>query len=199
MEGKKGPGRPDKIQELIFKEKEAAETSFEAARFDARLFERIRSAAEPRTAIWLGLLRKPGPVMAISSLVLAVAGLLLLREPSASPIQQTVRAISAVLDDAGAGRKMKGDDSAAQQIVAVEYTDFGWALKGVLYACERQSLEDIDLAESLSRIFLEGPSLPAASRGEGKTRLPDVESFKLKTAEDYRVFFTRFLRKFEEA
>jgi hypothetical protein len=198
VEDRRETGQVGEIQDLIHREKEEAERSFESARFETQLFERIRSARGARPTIWLVLLRKPGPVMALSALFLAVAGFLLFRKPSPSPFHQTVRAMSAVLEDARDGRQMKGQDSTAQRIATAEYTDFGWALKGVLYACERESLGEIELADAFSRVFLEEARQPAPGRDGGKSSFPRVESLKLRTGEDFQMFFTSFLKKFRE-
>jgi hypothetical protein len=198
MEDRIKSGRADNIQELIQREKEDAERTFENARFDARLSERIRDAAEARPAVGFVWLRKPGPVMAFSAIVLAIAGFLLFRKLSPSPFQQTVRAMSAVLAEAGDHRQMKGQDSRAQRIATAEYTEFGWALKGVLYACERESLGNVDLADAFSRVFLEENPRAASRRGGTKPPLPRAKSLQLKSGEDFQTFFTGFLKKFEE-
>jgi len=198
MEDRMGLGRADKIQELIRREKEDAERNFESARFDARLFERIRSASEASPKTWFVFLRKPRPVIALSALLLAIAGFLFFRKLSPSPFQQTVRAMSAVLDDAGDGRKTRGQDSMAQRIATAEYTELGWALKGVLYACERESLGDVELADALSRVFLKEDPRAASRQGGTNPPLPRADSLQLKSGEDFQSFFSGFLKKFEE-
>lgn len=198
MEDRRESNQADRIMELIRAEKEAAETRFETARFDARLFERMRSATAARPTLCVFLLRKPGPAAALAALVLAVAAFLLFRKPSPSPFQQTIRAISAVLEDAGDGRKMKGEDSTAQRMATAEYTEFGWSFKRILYACQRESLSDIDLAAALSLVFLKEARPHAPGWDEAKSSFPRGESFSLRTEEDFQIFFTGFLKKFEE-
>lgn len=198
MDDKMNPGQVDEIQELIRREKEEVERSFEGARFDARLFERIGKAEGRRPEAWRIFLKKPGPIIAFSVLVLAIAGLLLFRTFFPSPSEQTVRALSAVLAEAGDGQKSSGQNRMAQRIARAEYTEFGWALKGVLYACERQALGDVSLTDALSRVFLEKTSPVASSQDRDKTPFPRMESPKLRTGEDFRMFFAGFLKKFEE-
>jgi hypothetical protein len=198
VEDRMDSSQADKIEELIRREKETAERNFESTRFDARLFERIRNATAARQTMWSVLLRKPGPAMALAALVLTIAGFLLFRKPSPSPLQQTVRAISAVLEDAGDGRQMKGGDSMAQRIATAEYTDFGWAFKGVLYACQRESLGEVELADALSRVFLAGAPQAAPSEDRERASSPGMERPTLRTGEDFQTFFTGFLKKFEE-
>ena len=188
----------DEIQELIGGEKEGAERSFDGARFNSRLFERIRRDGERRPAAWLVLLGKPGPVVVISALVVAVSGILLLRTPPSSPYQEAIRAMSAALEKRGVGRETSGQDRIAQKIATAEYTELGWAIKGVLYACERQALGDISLTDALSRVFLDAASRAASGRDGEDILSPRVEAPKLRTAEDYRMFFTGFLKKLEE-
>jgi len=198
MDVEKNPGQVDEIQELIRREKEEAERSFESHRFEARLVERIRKATEERPASWLVLLRKPGPIMVFSVFVLALVGSLLFRVFPSSPLQQTVGAMSAAFEKSGAGLGTSGQDRTAQRIATAEYTELGWAIKGVLYACKRQALGDISLTDALSRVFLDAASRAASGRdGEG-TLSPRVEAPKLRTDEDYRMFFTGFLKKLEE-
>lgn len=188
----------DEIQEIIRKEKEEAERGFEGARFDARLFERIRKAREPRPTAWPIFLIRPGPVVAFSVLVLAFAGFLLFRTFSPSPLQPTIRAMGAVLEKSGAGRGTSGQDRTAQRIATAEYTEFGWAIKGVLYACKRQALGDVSLTDALSRVLAKGTSQAASGREKGEAAAPGEESFKLQTAEDFRMFFAGFLQKLKE-
>jgi hypothetical protein len=191
------PGQVDEIQELIRGEKEEAERSFESHRFDARLFERIHKARKGRPAAWPVVLRKPGPIIAFSMLVLALVGFLLFRTFSPSPFQQTVRAMSAVLAG-GDGQRSSGQNRIAHGIARAEYTEFGWALKGVLYACERQALGDVSITDALSRVFLGGASRAASSREGENASSPRKESPKLRTGEDFRMFFAGFLKRFEE-
>jgi hypothetical protein len=198
MEDRMESGRADRIQELIQREKEDAERNFESSRFDARLFGRIHKATETGPTAWLDLLRKPGPVMALSALVLLIAGFLLFRKLPPSPFQQTVRAMSAVLAEAGDGRHAAEESRLAQRIARAEYTEFGWALKGVLYACERESLGNVDLADALSRVFLDEGSRAALRRGGTNPPLPRADSPQLKSGEDFQSFFSGFLKKFEE-
>jgi len=198
MDAEMNSGQADETQELIRREKEEAGRSFDSARFDARLFERIRRVQEGGPPTWLVWLKKPGPVAAFSALVLAVAGLLLLRTFSPSPFQPTVRAMSAVLDKPGVGRGTSGQDRTAQRMATAEYTEFGWAIKGVLYACERQALGDVSMTDALSRVFLDAASRAAPSREGADTLSPRVEAPKLRTGEDFRMFFTGFLKRFEE-
>lgn len=198
MEGKREPGRPDKIQELIFKEKEAAERNFETLRFETGLFERIRNAEAAKPATGPVSIRKPVPILALTTLLLIIAGFLFFRGPSPRPFERTVRAMSAVLGSAGEGRLMKERDSTAQSITTAEYTDFGWAFKGVLYACQRESLGNVDLVDAFSRFFLEEARQPALGWDGGKSSIPRGESLNLRTEEDYQMFFTGFLKKFEE-
>lgn len=192
------PLQVDEIQELIRREKEGAERSFESTRFDSRLFERIQKARERRPAAWPVVLRKPGPIAAFSALVLAVAGFLLFRTFSPSPFPRVVRTMSALLDKPGVGRGASGQDRIAQRIATAEYTEFGWALKRVLYACERQSLEDVSLMDALSRVFLEEVARAASGQGRKTAFSRRMESPKLRTGEDFRMFFTGFLKRFEE-
>lgn len=192
------PGQVDEIQDLIRGEKEEAERSFESHRFDARLFERIRKTREGRSAAWLFFLRKPGPTLAVSVLVLALVGSLLFRVFPSSPLQQTVRALSAVLTEAGDGRRITGQSHLDQRIAGAEYTEFGWALKGVLYACERQALGDVSITDALSRVFLTKASLAAPSQEGENASSPRMESPKLRSGEDFQMFFSGFLKKFEE-
>jgi hypothetical protein len=192
------PGRSGDIGELVRLEKEEAGRSFESRRFDARLLKRIRDASEEKAAARPFFLRKPAPVIALSLLALAIAGFLFFRKPSASPFQQTVRMMSAVLSEAGDGQKPLERADVNQLVRKAEYTDFGWALKGAFFACERQALGDIDLANSLSLIFQkEAPK--AFSPGDRKN-LPatGVERPRLRTDEEYRTFFIVFLKKLEE-
>jgi hypothetical protein len=198
MEDRMESGRGDRIQELIKGEKEDAEQNFESALFEAQLFERIQSASEASPKTWFVFLRKPRPVIALSALLLAIAGFLFFRKLSPSPFEQTVRAMSAVLDDAGDGRQMKEQDSMTPRIATAEYTEFGWALKGVLYACERESLGNVDLAEALSRVFLKEDPQAASRRGGTNSPFPRAEFLQLKSREDFQVFFTGFLKIFEE-
>ncbi|MDH4270846.1 MAG: hypothetical protein OEW18_02595 [Candidatus Aminicenantes bacterium] len=198
MEDRMESGRADRIQELIQREKEDAERNFESSRFDARLFGRIQSASEASPKTWFVFLRKPRPVIALSALLLAIAGFLFFRKLSPSPFEQTVRAMSAVLDDAGDGRQMKEQDSMAPRIATAEYTEFGWALKGVLYACERESLGDVELADALSRVFLKEDPRAASRQGGANPPLPRADSLQLKSGEDFQSFFSGFLKKFEE-
>jgi hypothetical protein len=192
------PGQADEIQELIRREKEEAERSFEGARFDARLFERIGKAEGRRPEAWPVFLTKPGPVVTFFVLILAFAGLLFFRTFSPSPLRPTIRAMSAAFEKSGAGLGTSGQDRTAQRIATAEYTELGWAIKGVLYACKRQALGDISLTDALSRVFLDTASRAASGRdGEG-TLSPRVEAPKLRTDEDYRMFFTGFLKKLEE-
>ncbi|OFW57612.1 MAG: hypothetical protein A2Y75_08185 [Candidatus Solincola sediminis] len=192
------PGQVDEIQELIRREKEEAERSFEGHGFDAQLSERIGKAREGRSAAWHVFLKKPGPIVAFSVLVLALVGLLLFRTFSPPPFQQTVRAMSAVLAGAGDGQETSGQNRTAQRIARAEYTEFGWAVKRVLYACERQPLGDVSLMDALSPIFLEKASLAAPSQEGENASSPRVESPKLRTGEDFQMFFAGFLKKFEE-
>ena len=198
MNDKMDPDQFDEIQELIRREKEEAERSFDSHRFDAQLFERIGKAREGRSAAWRIFLKKPAPIIAFSVLVLAIAGFLLFRTFFPLPSEQTVRALSAVLAEAGDGQKSSGQNRMAQRIARAEYTEFGWALKGVLYACERQALGDVSLTDALSRVFLEKTSRVASSQDREKTGFPRMESPKLRTGEDFRIFFADFLKKFEE-
>ncbi len=188
----------DEIQEIIRKEKEEAERGFEGARFDARLFERIRKAREQRPTAWPIFLIKPGPVVAFSVLVLAFAGFLLFRTFSPSPLPPTIRAMSAVLDKSGAGRGTSGQDRTAQRIATAEYTEFGWAIKEVLYACKRQALGDVSMTDALSRVFQEAASRAASGRDGEDALSPRVEAPKLRTVEDFRMFFAGFLQKLKE-
>jgi len=192
------PGQVDEIQDLIRGEKEEAERSFEGQRFDTQLFERIHKSTGGRPATWLFFLRTPGPVMAFSVFVLVLAGFLLFRTFSSSPFQGTVRAMSAVLAEAGDGRRITEQGRMSRRIAGAEYTEFGWALKGVLYACERQSLGDVSLADALSPLFLEKASRAVSNQDGESASSPRVESPKLRTGEDFQMFFTGFLRKFEE-
>lgn len=191
-------GRSGDIRELVRLEKEEAERSFKSLRFDARLLKRIREATEERPTAWPAFLRKPAPVVALSLVLLALAGFLLFREHSASPFQQTVRTISAVLAEAGDGQKPNERADANQLIRAAEYTDFGWALKGVFYACERQALGNINLTDSLSLIF-QKKAPQALSIGDTKNP-PSAgeERPRLRTDEEFRTFFIVFLKKLEE-
>jgi len=198
MENSPKSGRSGDIRELVRLEKEEAERSFESHRFDARLSTRIREATEERAAAWPVFLRRPAPVVALSLVLLALAGFLLFREHSASPFQQTVRTISAVLAEAGDGQKPNERADANQLIRAAEYTDFGWALKGVFYACERQALGNINLTDSLSLIF-QKKAPQALSIGDRKNRLSaGEEQPRLRTDEEFRMFFIVFLKKLEE-
>jgi len=198
MENSLKSGRSDDIQELVRLEKEEAERSFENHRFDARLSKRIREATEERAAAWPSFLRRPAPVVALSLLLLALAGFLLFREHSASPFQQTVRMMSAVLAEAGDGQKPHERADANQIIREAEYTDFGWALKGVFYACERQALGDINLTDSLSFIFQK--KVPKALSISDRKNPPSAgeERPRLRTDEEFRIFFIVFLKKLEE-
>lgn len=198
MKDRMDPGQADKIEELILTEKETAERSFDSTRFDTRLFERIRNTSEARPAILSLLMRKPGPVMAISALVLVTAGFLLFQRLSPSPFQQTVQAMSAVLAEAGDGQRASVESRLAQRIATVEYTDFGWALKKILYACERESLSGVELTDALSRVFPEGARQPPPGRDGGKSSFSRMKSFKLRSGEDYQMFFSGFLKIFEE-
>jgi len=198
MNDKMDPDQFDEIREIIRREKEEAERSFDSHRFDAQLFERIGKAREGRSAAWRIFLKKPAPIIAFSVVVLALVGLFLFRTFSPPPFQQTVRALSAVLARAGDGQKTSGQNRTAQRIARAEYTEFGWALKGVLYACERQALADVSLTDALSRVFLEKTSPVASSQDREKAPFPRMESPKLRTGEDFREFFAGFLKKFEE-
>jgi hypothetical protein len=198
MEDRMESGRADRIQELIQREKEDAERNFEGTRFDARLDERIRNSAEPRPTPWLVLLRKPGPAIALSALVLAVAGFLLFQRLSSSPSRQTIRAMSMVLAEAGDGRQTAGQIHLDQKIATTEYTEFGWALKGVLYACQRESLGDVGLADALSLVLMKEQPRSPSPRDGTRPPLPGATSMQLKSGEDFRTFFTGFLNKFEE-
>ncbi len=198
MEDRTESGPADAVEELIRREKEAAERSLENARFDAQLFERIQNAADARPTILFVWLRERGPVVVSSALVLAIAGFLLFQRLSLSRFQQTVQAMSSVLGEAGDGQRMKGRGAKAQRIAGAEYTDFGWALKGVLYACERESLGDVELGDALSRIFPERASRTASGEGREIASPRGMESLKLRSGEDFKMFFTAFLRKFEE-
>lgn len=198
MEDNLNPCPADKIEELIRREKEAAERTFENARFETQLFERVRNAEDAGPTTWFVWLRKRGPVVASSALILAIAGFLLFRKPPLSRFQQTVQAMSTVLVDARDGGRSAEEERPAQRIVGAGYTDFGWALKGVLYACERESLGDVELEDALSRIFLEEARQSAPGRVGGKSSFPRMESLKLRSGEDFKMFFTAFLKKFEE-
>lgn len=198
MEDKRESGRPDKIQELILKEKEAAERNFETTRFEAGLFERIRNAEAIKPATGPVFIRRPGPVLALAALLLIIAGFLFFRRPSPPPFEQTVRAMSAVLGTTGYGRQIEDKDSTAQRISVAEYTEFGWALKGVLYACERESLGDVGLAEALYRVLLRGTPRAAPSAAREQSYSPGEEGIRLRTDRDFQTFFTGFLKKFEE-
>jgi len=198
MENSPKSGRSGDIRELVRLEKEEAELSFESHRFEARLSKRIRETTGERAAAWPAFLRKPAPVVALSLLLLALAGFLLFREHAASPFQQTVRMMSAVLAEAGDGRKPHERADAYQIIREAEYTDFGWALKTVFYACERQALGNINLTDSLSLIF-QKKAPQALSIGDRKNP-PSAgeERPRLRTDEDFRTFFIVFLKKLEE-
>jgi len=192
------PGRSGDIGELVRLEKEEAERSFESRRFDARLLKRIGDASKEKAAARPFFLRKPAPVVALSLLVLAIAGFLFFRKPSASPFQQTVRMMSAVLAEAGDGRKPLQRADVNQLIRKAEYTDFGWALKGVFYACERQALGDFNLTDSLSLIFHK-KAPKALSPGDRKNPpAAGEERLRLRTDEEFRTFFIVFLKKLEE-
>ena len=154
MNDKMDPDQFDEIREIIRREKEEADRSFDSHRFDAQLFERIGKAREGRSAAWHVFLKKPGPIVAFSVLVLALVGLLLFRTFSPPPFQQTVRAMSAVLAGAGDGQETSGQNRTAQRIARAEYTEFGWAVKRVLYACETQPLRAVGRVDDLSPIFL---------------------------------------------
>lgn len=198
MEDRMDPSQADKIEELILTEKETAERSFDSTRFDTRLFERIRNTSEARPATLSVLMRKPRPVIAISALILVTAGFLLFRRLSPSPFQQTVQAMSAVLAEAGDGQRVTAESRLAQRIATVEYTNFGWALKKILYACERESLSGIELTDALSRVFPGEARQSPPGRDAGKFSFPRMKSLKLRSGEDYQMFFTGFLKKFEE-
>jgi len=191
-------GRSDDIQDLIRLEKEEAERGFESRRFDARLFWRIREATEEKPVAWPAFLRKPAPVLALSLLLLALAGFLLFRKRPESPFQRTVRTISAVLAEAGDGRKPHGQADANQLLRKAEYTDFGWAVKGVFYACERQALGDINLADCLSLIFQKNAPQTLSSGDRRSLPAAGEEQPRLRTDEEFRRFFIAFLKKLEE-
>lgn len=191
-------GRSDDIRGLIRLEKEEAERGFESCQFDARLFKRIREATEEKPVPWLSLLRKPAPVLALLLLLLALAGFLLFRERPESPFRRTVWTISTVLAEAGDSRKLNGRADANQLLRNAEYTDFGWAVKGVFYACERRALGDINLADCLSLIFQKNAP-QARSAGERKDlSAVGEERPRLRTDEEFRKFFIVFLKKLEE-
>jgi hypothetical protein len=199
MEDERESRRSDRIRELILREKDAAERHFESTRFEARLFERIRNTAEAgRPLSRPALLRRQWPVVAFSVLVLAVAAFLLSRAFSPSPFQRTIRVMGSVLSEAGGRWQTAEGSSLFQRGITPEYTDFGWALKGVLYACERESLGDVGLAESLARVLTEENPQPAPPRDGSKPLLPGSPSLQLKSGEDFRMFFATFLKKLEE-
>ncbi len=198
MEDRMEPGQAGKIQELIRREKEEADRNFEGARFEERLLERVHKATETRPTTWLTLLRKPAPVVALSALVLVIAGSLLLRRLPPSSFQQTVREMSAVLAEAGDGRRAAEESRLAQRIATAEYTEFGWALKEVLYACERQALGQVSLTYALSRVLLEEAPRAAPRQAGEKVPFQKAQSPKLRSGEDFQLFFTGFLKKFEE-
>jgi hypothetical protein len=190
--------KADALEELIRGEKEEAERRFDDHRFDVRLFDRICRAEEGRSTGLLVWLTKPGPALAILALFLVISGFLLFRMLSPSPPPQTGRAISAIFDRAGGGLRNIELDGLAQKIATAEYTDLGWALKRVFYACERRALKDVSITDAISLAFLEKDSGDAFSRRGENAAFPRMESPKLRTGEDFQIFFSGFLKRLEE-
>jgi hypothetical protein len=191
-------GLVDEIQELIGLEKEEADRHFEAGRFDSRMMERIRQEKERKARFWPIIVGRFGPRTAVVLILLAVAGVILFREFSRPSPGPTARIITRLLSAAGGGRLDPDRTDRAPRLDGAEYTEVGWALKGVLYASLRQSLEDIGLTGALSTA-LGGTATPAAPGEEqSPSSFPRPESMKLRTGEEYRLFFSGFLKRLKE-
>ena len=191
-------GRADKIQEVIDGEKEEAGQNFDSQRFETALFKRIRDAKERSSAPAPVFLRKPWLAAAFSAILLAVAGSLIFRAWPRSQPQPAAQAIGAVLALSGDGRRDAQDNRPARGIDGPEYTELGWALKGVLYAYKRQALGEVSLTGALSGALRSGPGPGGPGENVSQPKYPRTGSLRLRTGEEFRMFFARFLKSLEE-
>ena len=198
MEDKWGGGPSDEIDTLIGREKEAADRNFDDRQFEGRLLERVRRAGKREAQASPFVLPKFVPVTALAVVLLAISGFLIYRAwPRLQP-HPADQAIGTVLARSGYGRLEAQVYGSNWGIERPEYTEFGWALKGVLYASKRQALGDVDLTGALSGALREGPGPGSSGENPDRPVYQRPGSLRLGSGEDFRMFFSGFLKRLEE-
>lgn len=198
MEDRRERGQVDEIAALIRREKEAADRNYDGRLFEARLLERVRRAGQRESHATPFVFKKLVPVAALAAIVLSIAGSLIFRALPRPQPQPADQAIGAVLARSGEGRLDAQENGTDRKIDRLEYTEFGWALKGVLYASKRQALGDVSLTGALSGALRSGTRPGAPGENVGPPKYPRRGSLKLRSGEEFRMFFSGFLKSLEE-
>ncbi len=182
------------IRELIRGEKETAGRPFEESRFENRIWETIRTPRGQKRRSFIFSLKEPLPAAGLSLAVIALGAFLLYRLLSPSPFEKAIQKWDSVLIQA-AEAKILGADSERQK---AEFTEFGWALKRILYDFERKRLEDVSLIDSLAKAFPNKTGQSFFPREGMNPPAPGKDSPRFRNDENFRKFITLFSKKFEE-